>query len=91
SNLCEPAPGTGRLYVVNLQDATAIKDFDNDLDVERYAEISILIPDTPSPHVDPDGDIRLLLPPGSTEIDNPYDSGSSLPTPYGSYWYQEDY
>jgi type IV pilus assembly protein PilY1 len=91
SNACGPSPGIGLLYAVDLQTAAAIKNFDNDIDVERSGEIGDLIPDTPSPHIDPDGDIRLLLPPGSTDIDNPFDSGSSLPTPYGSYWYQEDY
>lgn len=91
TNLCVPSPGTGLLYAVDLQTAAAIKNFDNDIDVERSGEIGDLIPDTPSPHIDPDGEIRLLLPPGSTDIDNPFDSGSSLPTPYGSYWYQEDY
>lgn len=90
-NLCVPTPGTARLYSVGLQDASQVVDFDADGNLERSWIIGSLIPDTPSPHFGSDGEIRLLLPPGSGTIGNPFDTGASLPSPYGSYWFQEDY
>lgn len=91
--VCEPTPGTGRLYVVNLMDATAALDFDGDGDYERSWTIGSLIPDTPSPHFGDDGEIRLLFPPGSGDgvVANPFRTGVSLPNPYGAWWYREEY
>tara|TARA_R110002110_G_scaffold415765_1_gene655143 strand:- start:22427 stop:26056 length:3630 start_codon:yes stop_codon:yes gene_type:complete len=89
SSICEPSPGTGRLYVVDLLDASAENDGDNNNvfeDVDRSRIIGSLIPDTPSPHFGKDGEIRLLLP-GQP----PIETGSSLRAPYGSYWYREEY
>jgi type IV pilus assembly protein PilY1 len=94
ADMCEPDEGTGRLYVVNLLDAGANFDFDNDSDFERSWAIGSLIPDTPSPHFGEDGVIRLLLPPGSGgggNMSNPFLTGASLPDPYGEYWYREEY
>lgn len=91
--VCEPTPGTGRLYVVNLMDATAPLDFDSDGDYERSWTIGSLIPDTPSPHFGEDGEIRLLFPPGSGDgvVANPFLTGVTLPNPYGAWWYREEY
>ncbi|MEH6581543.1 MAG: hypothetical protein V7754_06370 [Halioglobus sp.] len=94
TNLCEPSPGTSRIYAVDIYDATENTDFNNDNDYERSWVIGSLIPDTPSPHFGPDGEIRILLPPGSGGsgfAGNPLETGASLPQPYGSYWYQEEY
>ncbi|MFK8051051.1 MAG: pilus assembly protein [Halioglobus sp.] len=90
-NLCVPTPGTARLYAVGLQDASEVVDFNADSNYERSWVIGSLVPDTPSPHFGSDGEIRLLLPPGSGTIGNPFETGASLPAPYGSYWFQEDY
>lgn len=90
-NLCVPTPGTARLYAVGLQDASEVVDFNADGNYERSWVIGSLVPDTPSPHFGSDGKIRLLLPPGSGTIGNPFETGASLPAPYGSYWFQEDY
>jgi type IV pilus assembly protein PilY1 len=90
-NLCVPTPGTARLYIVGLHDASQVQDFDADGNLERSWIIGSLVPDTPSPHFGSDGEIRLLLPPGSGKIGNPFETGASLPAPYGSYWFQEDY
>ncbi|MFT4519504.1 MAG: type IV pilus assembly protein PilY1 [Halioglobus sp.] len=92
TNICEPLPGAGRLYNLSLQDAVAVRDFNNDGTLDRLTFVGGLIPDTPSPHFDADGVVRLLLPPGGTSPDvagNPMETGSTLPTPYGSYWHLE--
>jgi type IV pilus assembly protein PilY1 len=94
ANVCEPTPGTGRLYVVDLLTAGAAEDFDSDGDTERSWIIGALLPDTPSPHFGEDGEIRLLLPPGASgggSITSPYLTGASIRAPYGSYWYREEY
>ncbi|MCB1699968.1 MAG: hypothetical protein H6985_12895 [Pseudomonadales bacterium] len=92
TNLCEPSPGTGRLYVVRLGDAAAVMDFNNDNTKERSWVIGSLIPDTPSPHFGADGVIRLLLPPGSSAgLGNPFDTGATFRDPFGNYWYREEY
>ncbi|MEH6592789.1 MAG: hypothetical protein V7746_21155 [Halioglobus sp.] len=94
TNLCEPTTGTSRLYAIDLSDASETTDFNNDNDYERSWVIGSLIPDTPSPHFGPDGEIRVLLPPGSGGsgfAGNPLETGATLPQPYGSYWYQEEY
>ena len=91
-SLCVPDPGTARLYAINLFDASEQRDFDNDGSLERFWVIGSLIPDTPSPHFGSDGEIRLLLPPGSGgDGGNPMPIGESLTNPYGSCWYREDY
>jgi type IV pilus assembly protein PilY1 len=87
---CEPIPGFGRLYAVSLLNAAEVVDFDNDNDKERSWVIGNLIPDTPSVHFGSDGEIRLLLPPGS-DIANPFLTGATVPDPYSSYWYREEY
>jgi len=94
ANVCEPVPGTARLYVLNLFDARAEQDFDSNGNTDRAWIIGSLLPDTPSPHFGSDGEIRLLLPPGSSgggTISSPFLTGASLPTPYGTYWYREEY
>jgi type IV pilus assembly protein PilY1 len=91
---CNPVPGTGRLYVVNLINAAADETFNSNTNTKRFWEIGYILPDTPSPHFGSDGEIRLLLPPGSGgsgEISSPFLTGASIPGPYGSYWYREDY
>ncbi|MCB1699228.1 MAG: hypothetical protein KDI14_00100 [Halioglobus sp.] len=90
---CTPLAGTGRLYVVNLANATDVEDFDNDGNTDRFWAIGELLPDTPSPHFGSDGEIRLLLPPGggSGSIGSPFLTGTTIPRPYGSYWFQEEY
>lgn len=93
-NVCEPVPGIGRLYVVDLYDASAEEDFDSNGNTERSWIIGALLPDTPSPHFGEDGVIRLLLPPGSGgggEILSPFLTGGSVPQPRGTYWFREEY
>ncbi len=93
-NACEPVSGLGRLYILNLFNAGAEVDFDNNGNTDRAWIIGEILPDTPSPHFGEDGEIRLLLPPGSGGggiINSPFLTGASLPTPYGSYWYREEY
>lgn len=94
ANICEPVSGLGRLYVLNLFDARAEVDFDSNGNTDRSWIIGEILPDTPSPHFGEDGEIRLLLPPGSGGggiISSPFLTGASLPSPYGSYWYREEY
>ena len=65
NNICEPAPGTGRLYVLSVINATAVTDFtgDNVLGAaDRLVTLGSLIPDTPAPHFGSDKKIRLLFP-----------------------------
>ena len=93
-NICEPVSGLGRLYILNLFNAGAEVDFDSNGNTDRSWIIGEILPDTPSPHFGEDGQIRLLLPPGSGGggiIDSPFLTGASLPSPYGSYWYREEY
>jgi type IV pilus assembly protein PilY1 len=90
---CVPVPGIGRLYVVNLLNGVAVRSLDEDSDFERFVSIGGLIPDAPSPHFGSDGVIRLLLPPGGSveaTIGNPMETGSTLDSPYGQYWFRED-
>ena len=92
--VCEPVPGDGRLYVVDLLTAGEVIDFNGDNDKERSWIVGSLIPDTPSPHFGTDGEIRLLLPPGSGgggAMSNPFLTGASVPPPYGEYWYREEF
>lgn len=90
-NVCEPVSGTGRLYVVDL--------FSGDRNVIPLGPI---IPDTPSVHFGEDGQIRLLLPPGTPRGDTDGDGednceggvcdiGTPLRAPYGDHWFQEEY
>jgi type IV pilus assembly protein PilY1 len=95
SNICEPIKGTGRLYIVNMLNSRTVRDFNGDDKFERSWIVGSLIPDTPSVYVDPDtGEISLLLPPGTSGdgfLGNPFYTGASMPDPYGSYWYREEY
>ena len=96
TNTCEPAPGTGRLYVLSLLNATAVTDFtgDNTLGVaDRLVTLGSLIPDTPAPHFGSDKKIRLLFPSGGgvQGMANPLDTGAELGHPYGSYWYNQEF
>lgn len=88
ANLCEPAAGEGRLYAVSLYDATKIPEFDY-----RYVVIGDQIPDAPAIHVDEDGYITIIPPQGGTGTGESdlIDTGASIPAPYGSYWYREEY
>ncbi|MCB1704838.1 MAG: hypothetical protein KDI17_08245 [Halioglobus sp.] len=92
TNICEPTPGTGRLYNVSLQGATSVMDFDGDGNYDRFLMVGGLIPDTPSAHFGEDGEIRLLLPPGvstTNVVGNPLRTNSQIPAPYGSYWHMD--
>ncbi|MEM8561151.1 MAG: PilC/PilY family type IV pilus protein [Pseudomonadota bacterium] len=94
ADICEPIPGAGRLYVVDLITAAGEFDFDNNGNTDRAWIIGALLPDTPSPHFGEDGEIRLLLPPGSGgggEVISPFLTGGQVPKPRGSYWFREDY
>lgn len=88
ANMCEPAPGEGRLYAVSVYDGTQALDWDH-----RYVVIGNQIPDTPAIHVDEDGKITIIPPQGSggTGDSDLIDTGASIPAPYGSYWYREEY
>jgi type IV pilus assembly protein PilY1 len=101
-NLCQPQPGTGRLYVVSLDDASAEYQFgvDDDLSKEdRTALLGSLIPDTPSVHYGSDREIRLLFPagggiqaPGAGECEGVVcETDETFPQPFGTFWYREEY
>ncbi len=75
---CGFASGNGRLYVVNLLDASAVLDLngsgdadgDGDVDVDdtdktdRYGSFFRELADTPAPYVDENGEISILGPQG---------------------------
>ena len=93
---CTPEPGTGAMYIFDLYEG-------------NYGRTNLgnLIPQAPSVHVGTDGNIRMLLPPGSNSNDgsktNTNENQSSIcangicttsqsiPLPYGYYWFEEDY
>tara|TARA_R110002073_G_scaffold25885_1_gene85478 strand:- start:2594 stop:6451 length:3858 start_codon:yes stop_codon:yes gene_type:complete len=90
-NVCEPVSGIGRLYVVDL--------YSGDRNV---VALGAIIPDTPSVHFGEDGQIRLLLPPGTPQGDTDGDGeenceagvcdiGTPLRAPYGDHWFEEGY
>jgi len=93
---CEPPAGAGRLYVLNMLNATAANDFNGDDALarsDRLVQLGSLIPDTPAPHFGSDKKIRLLFPSGGSiqgQV-NPYDTGARLRQPYGTYWYDQEY
>lgn len=94
--LCEPATGTGSLYELRLTDATAVEDFNNDGQLalaDRSLTLGSLIPDTPAPHFGSDSKIRLLFPSGGGPLgrENPMNTNTKLPKPYGTYWYNQEY
>lgn len=92
TNICEPSPGTGRLYNISLLGATAVRDFDGDSNFDRFLLVGGLIPDTPSAHFGADGEIRLLLPPGAAASNiagNPLVTNARLAAPYSSYWHRD--
>lgn len=90
-NVCEPQAGTGLLYVIDLYEGD-----------RSTINLGGIIPDTPSVHFGDDGQIRVLLPPGTpaTSVDQPgevdcsggvCDVNEFLRPPYGNYWFQEAY
>tara|TARA_R110001592_G_scaffold357416_1_gene660679 strand:+ start:265025 stop:268912 length:3888 start_codon:yes stop_codon:yes gene_type:complete len=90
-NSCKPQSGTGQMYIVDI--------YSGDRGV---IDLGSIIPDTPSLHFSIDGTIRFLLPPGApaSSADQPgviecegavCDMNESLRTPYGNFWFQEDY
>lgn len=85
---CAPQSGEGRLYQVNLFDAKAKRDFNNDGVLDRTILLGSLIPETPSPHFGSDKKIRLLFPSGGGPP--PLETGATMPQPYGIYWYREE-
>ncbi len=89
ANMCEPAPGEGRLYAVDLYDGSEALDYFN----SRFITIGDQIPDTPAIHVSGDGDITIIPPQGGqgTGDGDLIDTEASIPAPYGSYWYREEY
>jgi len=90
-NSCTPAAGQGKLYQVDLQDAKAVRHYNNDGVLDRSIDLGTLIPDTPSPHFGSDKKIRLLFPSGGGPLSgNPLDTGAKMPQPYGIYWYREE-
>lgn len=88
ANMCEPAPGEGRLYAVSVYDGTQGLDWDH-----RYVVIGNQIPDTPAIHVDEEGKITIIPPQGGggTGESDLISTESNIPPPYGSYWYREEY
>jgi len=82
---CVPTPGTGKLYAVNLQRAIAVYNWDtadSDLTKEdrKKEKICNCLPETPPPHFDENGNIRIIV------NDGTFDTGSQLKTG-GTYWY----
>lgn len=83
TNICEPAAGTARLYAVNLQDASATIDFNNNgalVTADRSVLLGSTVPDTPSLYFSRDQQIRLLFPAGG----GPVGGGSGEPDDSGS-------
>jgi hypothetical protein len=75
---CVPAAGTGRLYAVNIFDASAKLDFDGNSSLtlsDRSVVTGSMISDTPSIYAGSDRVIQLILPPGGM----PTGGGSPLP------------
>lgn len=65
---CVPAAGTGRLYAVNLFDASSKLDFDGSSTLtasDRSVVTGSMISDTPSIYAGSDRVVQLILPPGS--------------------------
>ena len=94
ANVCLPSTGTGRLYVIDLFNAAASRDLDGDDDFERFQDLLVIvIPDAPTPHIGEDGEIRLLLPTGTSggSASSPFETGTSIDRPHASYWYREEY
>jgi len=102
SNVCKPESGTGRLYAVRLGDASRLRDFDGDDDFDPFYTLGPVIPGTPSPHFGEDREIRLLTPLGSptpvcegdkcpSSSPGIFTPGAVLPSPYGTFWYQDEY
>ncbi len=103
-DLCVPQPGQGYLYAVSLLNASAVFDFSGkgatDLEkADRVAQMGTMILNTPTPHVGPDGKIRLIFPAGGTSAGDKtkalegsiFDTQTSLSGAKGVYWYQEEY
>jgi type IV pilus assembly protein PilY1 len=100
AGLCVPRGGTGYLYAVDLQDASAVFDFTfNNVISKPDRRVTLFvpsIPDTPAVHFGEDNIIRLLFPSGGgpipTQIGNPTDSGAKRITPKtgGINWYEHE-
>jgi type IV pilus assembly protein PilY1 len=72
---CVPAAGTGRLYAVNIFDATATLDFDSSASLtasDRSVVTGSMISDTPSIYAGSDRVVQLILPPGSVPTTGNY-------------------
>ncbi|MBN7795685.1 pilus assembly protein [Parahaliea mediterranea] len=91
-NVCEPQAGSGRMYIVDL--------YNGDWD---YIPLGPTIPDIPPPIVpprppceegedciDPPPGLYIPLAPGSGE-DGMYNTGKTVPRPYGTHWFQEQF
>ncbi len=90
-DLCIPANGKGRLYQVNLHNASAKIDFNNDGILDLSTDLGSGIPDTPSPHFGSDGKIRLLLSSGNGRLSSIPPIVGDMPKPYAIHWYREEF
>jgi type IV pilus assembly protein PilY1 len=85
---CQPIPGLGRLYRVDIHSATEVNIPNNVGTYDRSIELGSLVPDTPSPHFGSDDKVRLLFPAGGGP--QALDTNTTMPQPYGIYWYREE-
>ena len=85
---CEPANGTARLYVVDIKDASATDDRDDDNDVDKEDRVISLkqgnIPSQPLV-VDPEGSPPVVL--VGTEVADGVDTGHSF---VKTYWLEDE-
>jgi len=89
TSTCVATPGTGNLYAVNLHYATAVYNWDtadSDLTKEDRKKEGICdcLPETPPPHFDDGGNIRIIVNEGTDN--GTFETGSQLKTD-GTYWY----
>lgn len=85
---CEPANGTARLYVVDIKDASATADRDDDNDIDKHDRVVSLkqgnIPSQPL-IIDPEGSSPVVL--VGTEIAEGVDTGQSF---VKTYWLEDE-
>ncbi|MCP4270871.1 MAG: hypothetical protein GY781_02735, partial [Gammaproteobacteria bacterium] len=86
SETCGAASGMSRLYQIDLQNASARGDFEDEDPSERSTFLGAMIAEIPSLHFGMDNKIRLLSTSGNSI--KVFKSGAKIPQPYGIYWYR---